>query len=65
MHRNKKLRPQYVKKQALYRSTELLGKANPLYFMWESPLGCFKDEKSRRECEGQLELKVVRESKPS
>jgi hypothetical protein len=51
------LRQQYLKEQEIYRSKELLGKANPLDFMYEPPPGFVKDEESRNECEGKLELK--------
>ena len=46
-----------MKEQEIYRSKELLGKANPLDFMYEPPPGFVKDEESRNECEGKLELK--------
>jgi hypothetical protein len=46
-----------LKEQEIYRSKELLGKANPLDFMYEPPPGFVKDEESRNECEGKLELK--------
>ena len=51
------LRQQYLKEQEIYRSKELLGKANPLDFMYEPPPGFVKDEEGRSECEGKLELK--------
>ena len=56
--RQEELRAQYLKEQEIYRSKELLGKANPLDFMYEPPPGFVKDEESKKEHEGgKLELK--------
>lgn len=51
------LRQQYLKEQEIYRSKELLGKANPLDFMYDPPPGFVKDEEEDKEGEGKLELK--------
>ena len=56
--RQEELRQQYLKEQEIYRSKELLGKANPLNFMYEPPPGFAKDEKEGKGGEeGKLELK--------
>ena len=51
------LRQQYLKEQEIYKSKELLGKANPLDFMYDPPPGFVKDEEDTEEGEGKLELK--------
>ena len=52
------LRAQYLKEQEIYRSKELLGKANPLDFMYDPPPGYVKDEEADDKAEeGKLELK--------
>ena len=52
------LRAQYLKEQEIYRSKELLGKANPLDFMYDPPPGYVKDEEVDAKAEeGKLELK--------
>ena len=53
------LRQQYLKEQEIYRSKELLGKANPLDFMYDPPPGFVKDEETDNNKEGgeKLELK--------
>ena len=56
--RQEELRQQYLKEQEIYRSKELLGKANPLNFMYEPPPGFVKDEDGKGESrEDKLELK--------
>ena len=52
------LRQQYMKEQEIYRSKELLGKANPLDFMYDPPPGYAKDEEAGgKESGDKLELK--------
>ena len=51
------LRQQYLKEQEIYRSKELLGKANPLDFMYDPPPGFVKDGEEEEEGKGKLELK--------
>ena len=56
--KQEELRAQYLKEQEIYRSKELLGKANPLDFMYEPPPGYVKDEEADAKVEeGKLELK--------
>ena len=56
--KQKELRAQYLKEQEIYRSKELLGKANPLDFMYDPPPGYVKDEEAEAKAqEGKLELK--------
>lgn len=52
------LREQYLKEQEIYQSKELLGKANPLDFMYDPPPGFIKDEETEnKEGDEKLELK--------
>ena len=52
------LRAQYLKEQEIYRSKELLGKANPLDFMYDPPPGYVKEEEEDGKVEeGKMELK--------
>ena len=57
--KQEELRAQYLKEQEIYHSKELLGKANPLDFMYDPPPGYVKDEEadSSKAEEGKLELK--------
>lgn len=56
--RQEELRLQYLKEQELYQTKELMGKANPLGFMYEPPPGFSKEDRKREEDEeGEPKLK--------